>query len=423
MAEFSSVVFIAVNYLFFFFLSYSPLLSIMSRSNKNNGRKKLFKSENETRCSSSSSSSTSEDGDVICRKSSSALDARSSPYPARVLGGGAGAAAGLKGGSEAPTDLVYEYLTRDHRALEPPSASATAPVDQIRTNLKIVRIRKFQSDESKVLLIVDVPPAVRQQQLEQQQKQQQPPPHPLAAGAAQTPHPSPSAPPPLEMASREIFELSDELAKKFDVDRETCKSFEWRSFSRPDDVIKLLLTDGAKAGGPDEQLAPNDNRARSETSSTIGAVTAQVECAEAATEDGLSKPAVKRKRISAVDDRELAVATGFERDDDWRPRHHSATDETKMRQRSRLVRSLLGKQRNVLNACGPPKGPAAQPPAAARAAASSTETITTPSINKYRDTMVDETWKILKNCATLRRENVDTLHVLVSKRAPSVILG
>lgn len=405
----------------------------MSRSNKNNGRKKLFKSENDTRCSSSSSSSNSEDGDVIIRKTSSALDARSSPYPARALSGGAGAAAAaLKGGSEAPTDLVYEYLTRDHRAAvrEPSASASVAAADKIRTNLKIVRIRKFQSNESKVLLIVDVPPTVRQQQLEQQQKQQQPPPpHPLA-GAPETPSPS------LEMGSREIFELSDELAKKFDVDRETSKSFEWRSFSRPDDVIKLLLNDGGvksvqpmAAGGREEQPAKNDgcddDDGKVAEKSTIAAA-AQISSSsciiveedDVAADDedgcgGLAKPATKKKRISAADNRELAVATGFERDD---RAGYAGTDQPKMRPRSRLARGLLGKHHNVLNACGGPKNKAAQPLAGPRTTAS-TETTTMSTINKYRDTMVDETWKILKNCATLRRENVDTLHVLVSKCA------
>lgn len=391
----------------------------MSRSDKNNSRKKLFKSENETCCSSSSSSSNSEDGDVICRKKSSALDAaRSSPYPARVIGGAA-----LQGGSEAPTDLVYEYLTRDHRgtAREP-----TLSADKIRTNLKIVRIRKFQSNESKVLLIVEVPPAVRQQQLEQQQQL-----HPLAGGAPKTPGPLPPLEmPPLEMGSREIFELSDELAKKFDVDKERSKSFEWRSFSRPDDVIKLLLNDGGgmksvAAGGPDKQLTQNDGHTdKSKTSEKLTVDAAvKIRSSSSIAEDAipgnedscssLSKPAIKRKRISAADNRELAVTTGFERDDHHLRYGGTTINMAKMRQRSRLVRGLLGKQRNVRNACGPPKGQAVQPPAAPRTAAS-TETTTMPTINKYRDTMVDETWKILKNCATLRRENVDTLHVLVS---------
>lgn len=422
----------------------------MSRSNKNNGRKKLFKSENETRCSSSSSSSNSEDGDATNRNAAAALDPRSSPYPAgtRVLGGAGAAAAALKGGSEAPTDLVYEYLTRDHRhrgGRQPSAAAAavTAAVgaDKIRTNLKIVRIRKFQSNESKVLLIVDVPPAVRQQQLEQQQKQQQPPPPPtmpplsatqsaaLGGGCAPV-----EATASLEMGSREIFELSDELAKKFDVDRETAKSFEWRSFSRPDDVIKLLLNDGAAkpvAGGHDEPLAHAGASRKSVGGERASACCASIREDEAAPngegcDDGgaaaaaaaSSKPATKRKRVS--EDRDAATELERDEDDDGGRRRAEAADEAKMPQRSRAARGLLGRQANVPDASGY-RGSGQQPPSAVLRNGAATETSTVPTVNKYRDTMVDETWKILKNCATLRRENVDTLHVLVS--TASVCVG
>ncbi len=118
----------------------------MSRSDKSDG-KKLLKSENKARCPSSSSSSNSNDGDVIRNASkvilSSGRDGDS-----------------LKGGSEAPSDVFYgEYLggENEESAVAAYNSNWLDQLCRVPTEMKIVRLKKLDSDDSEVLLIFDLP--------------------------------------------------------------------------------------------------------------------------------------------------------------------------------------------------------------------------------------------------------------------------
>lgn len=201
----------------------------MSRSNKNNRKKiKFFKSENETHCSSSSSSSNSDDGDVI----------KNIPNKASFANKNHGT---FMGGSEAPSEEVFfEYLVPKDENLSDMLKSYinTENNDASHTDMKIGRIRSLSSNEIKILLIVDVLENkllkddvnydnYRIGRIDVESSKQEERPNDMNIKR--------------KIKSRRIFKLSEELTKKFD--EKELKVFERHSFTKPDDVMKLLLSD------------------------------------------------------------------------------------------------------------------------------------------------------------------------------------
>ncbi|KAL6968897.1 hypothetical protein U1Q18_048311 [Sarracenia purpurea var. burkii] len=291
----------------------------MSRSNKNN-RKKLRLSRNGTneqplRCSSSSGSSNySDDMDVIrnavlesLMKNAGAASSTPTPKP-RVVKADATSydderfrrhrlsqrrhgksddesrsdSSFFNNPDTTTTSTVDSSPKRSKQLETPPVAPATATTtiieqltteatvpletqrdddDQIRTDVKIVRVKTLDSEESKLLLIVDVldrnPFRI---EVNNQQHQS------VAMAAAKRRRDEESGkcikvdiealkrgecPKEIrnlctKVRSRRIYKLPDELMRKFD--QKGLKVFEWHSFNRPDEVIKLLLDDGGGAG-------------------------------------------------------------------------------------------------------------------------------------------------------------------------------
>ncbi|XP_065210547.1 uncharacterized protein LOC135838728 [Planococcus citri] len=155
-----------------------------------------------------------------------------------------------------PTTTMMQ--TRDGNDDPDPGQDQSEDRDQIRTDVKIVRIKTLDSEESKLLLIVDVldrnPFRIEVNSEAAAAKRRRDEESAAAAKCIKVDIEAlkrGECPKEIrnlctKVRSRRIYKLPDELMRKFD--QKGLKVFEWHSFNRPDEVIKLLLDDGGGAG-------------------------------------------------------------------------------------------------------------------------------------------------------------------------------